>query len=355
MRQASLEAKVRYGPELEGIRALVREAQGDLKRNVAAEEGAAEGIKAAAKAARPRLQGVYGDARRTYSESDQDVANTFRGLGGASDEARGVAARERSNMAKRLEESLAGADTELSQRQVDAEAGRAYAVRNHAANYAKDKAKLDDRRKSLAGEIGAFKIATARDLSEAARKAEMDEAQFQLAVARENRQAAEGQARLRQGDKRIRQGDARLRMDRQKSRGEKRKTDKSALKTHQRIVGDIQDAASVARRIAESDTSLKASDVVDLMTLPKSIAPSGRNPSGKNPYGGFGPYTARAAVSLVFNGQLAPHLVRGLRSRGFLPHRMTRWLPKRGRKHTAPGRIPGRGISGRDLHLNPFG
>ncbi len=203
LRQAELESRVRFGPESGGLRQLVREARRDLETGIKAEEGAAEGIKAAADHARPEIRKVYGDAGRAYDEADSDVQKALSGLGGGANEQRGVLARESANARRRLAEGFARADTELGARKVDAEAGRAFAVRNHASTYTKEKGKLDTRRRELRGEIGAFKLATAGDLREAARKAQMDEQQFSLGLAREERQSREGSARIKQSEERL--------------------------------------------------------------------------------------------------------------------------------------------------------
>jgi len=62
LRQAERETQVRYAPEKSALRELLYEAKQDLRTGLAAEQGAADGIRAAVKAAEPEIRRVYGAA-----------------------------------------------------------------------------------------------------------------------------------------------------------------------------------------------------------------------------------------------------------------------------------------------------
>lgn len=194
-RQARLEAKVRFGPEASALRELLREAGSDLQTSLAAEQGAAAGIKAASRAARPEIRRSYEQAGRSHTEADQDVGKALAGLSAQADPYRAVSARESAGAKRRLAESMAGAEKELSDRTVQAEHGRQFGVRQAISRYSEDVRKVRGRQTALAGESGAFKLATIKDLQDADAKANQAEREFQLSLQKAedaNRNAAAG-------------------------------------------------------------------------------------------------------------------------------------------------------------------
>lgn len=345
LRQAQLETHVRYDPEKQALAELLHEARSDLRTGLAQEAGAADGIKAAVSAAEPEIRRVYASAHGDLREADAQLRGDLSTLSASADPYRAVAAREAAQARGRLDTAFAAAHTELQDRKVGAEAGRAYAVRNQIAQYQGTAQKIGGQRKALAGQSGTFTVATLNDLRAAAGEADFKERQLQ--------QAGDlGRARVgvqRRGQDLTRRGQDLGHQDRQAANqiarqraargGGKSGFRAGALTKHQKIVSDIQDAASVAARLKKNGSGSDA--IVELMSLPRSK---------DNPYGGFGPYTTRAAVSLTFNGYIKPHLVSGLRSRGLLVHRTPKRWTTRHR-----GSVGRQGPTGRQLRtLNPW-
>src|ERR1700741_2688100 len=146
LRRARLEAKLRYGPEIRALEELAAESKGTLRAGVAAEQGAAEGIRAALRAEKPRLAGSDDKALGAAGAATQDVAQAVAGLGASADPFRAVIARERGGASQRLSEARTDAMRELSSRAVDAEAGRAYAITNLRGQHAQDMRKIGRQR-----------------------------------------------------------------------------------------------------------------------------------------------------------------------------------------------------------------
>jgi hypothetical protein len=178
LRQAQLETQVRYGPEVSALQELLHQARQDLRQGIAAESGAAEGIKAAANAARPEITRIYGQAGQTQQQANQDVSHDLSTLSSAADPYRAVTSREAAGAKRRLSEAFAGAATELEQRKIGAEQGRAYAVRNHLAQYHQDVGQIHRRRQQLAGEAGAFAQSDYQSLVGAQQKLGMEQARL---------------------------------------------------------------------------------------------------------------------------------------------------------------------------------
>lgn len=182
LRQASLEAAIKYGPEARALAELMSEAKTDLKTGVKAEAGAAEGIKAIAREAMPQLQRVYTDAGHSHDQAQQDVQSALAGLGGASDTLKGVSARESGNAKQRLTEAAARAQEELVGRQVDAEQGRSYAVKNLQSKYQSDTGKIRNQQVALAGDVGNYTSATYSQLQSDQAKADTEQAKLNESV-----------------------------------------------------------------------------------------------------------------------------------------------------------------------------
>lgn len=323
-RQAALETKVRYGPERSALRTLVDEANEDLRSGIKAEKGTAEGIIAAVDAAMPEVAKHYAENRSTVDNAQADVRQDLATLGAGADRFRAVQARETAAARSRLADALSSTRSELSQRKVDAKAGAAYAVTNRVQQHDKTIKELRARRRQLAGEEGAFKLATMNDLQKA--QAEFEQAQARLdETVRHNQAQERGAAEAR---RLTRRGQSLTHRDRQRAnqiaagKGKGKSFSRESLSAHQKIVSGIQDAAGLANTIKHARKS--QSQAVALLSAGKSK---------DNPFGGFGNFTARAAVSLAYNGYIKPHILSGLKSRGFLSHRAPKgWLPSRQRK-----------------------
>lgn len=179
LRQARLETQVRYGPEKRALAELLHEARSDLRTGLAAEAGAADGIKAAVTAAQPELTKHYAAAHGDLRQADAQLKGDLSTLSASADPYRAVAAREAAAARGRLDDALARAQGELVQRKVGAEQGRAYGARNQLAQYQQSAEKIHRQKTALAAEEGTFTHATLGDLRKAKAEADFKERQFQ--------------------------------------------------------------------------------------------------------------------------------------------------------------------------------
>ena len=184
LQQATDEATTVFGPQKFALDELLRGYRSDVKRGVQADEGAARGIIAATKAASPIVKRVYDRAGEATGVVDRDLAGQLAPLSPAADPYRAVAARESAGTRRRMEESEAGALSELQQRRVGAQQGRGYAVGNLIGEYRQNAAKVRRSRVDLARQQAAHIGATFGDLKEARQKARMEERDFQLELSK---------------------------------------------------------------------------------------------------------------------------------------------------------------------------
>lgn len=180
--QASLEALVRFGPELSALSELRREAIGEANTSIASARSSGRFVRQGIAAARPDIRNAYSQAGQVAQQqsivSNADVA----GLPANSPE-RAAALLEQSGLKGRLAESQAQAQTDLTQRSVGSRQGQAAAVTTARSKLASDLTKILDRKISLAQEEGAFTASTAQSLQEQATK---DAQALQIAGARIN-------------------------------------------------------------------------------------------------------------------------------------------------------------------------
>jgi hypothetical protein len=160
-----MEALIRYGPEESGLRELERQAQQTYESSVGAARGTAESIIGAVGQARPEVTEVYDDAQSRQAGLNAALAGDAAALGGVAGAA--IDAEQRA-ASSRIGESRASALTDLSQRKVAAQEGRAFAVKQARSQLIDDLTKVLQRKQDLAGEKGAFMAATVGDLREAA-------------------------------------------------------------------------------------------------------------------------------------------------------------------------------------------
>lgn len=322
LQRANLETRVRYGPELRGLRELAADARHDYHFDVDASRGAAEGIIAGIDAATPRTRQIYDRAAGALDTTEREIEQ-YGGLEGLFADA---THREHAGAEERLTEARAGALSDLVERKVGAEEGRAYAVQNAAATYHDKQDQIGRQKQGLRGDMGAFKLATLRGLADADRDLAMERRRIRLSERTERRQSRKTEADITGTDPSTglptAQERNRVRDDRRQARKDKQKNGKNGLTRgqitdHQGIVGDIQDArrdAQELRRIGahwnEVRQGLHASK------------------SDDNPYGGHGPLVTQAGVELARYGHMRSSTIRALRARGFLPKRAPRsWKP----------------------------
>ncbi len=184
LQQATDEATTVFGPQRFALDELLRGYRSDVKQGIQAEEGAARGIIAATKAASPVVKRVYDRAGEATGVVDRDLAGHLAPLSQSADPYRAVAARESAGTRRRMEESEAGALSELQQRKVGAQQGRGHAVGNLIGEYRDNASKVRRSRVDLARQQAAHIGATFGDLKEARSKARMEERDFQLELSK---------------------------------------------------------------------------------------------------------------------------------------------------------------------------
>jgi hypothetical protein len=166
--QAALEALVRFGPELSGLKELQRSAQSNFLTAVNQARGSANSIVGTIDSAMPQVSKIYDDAGLKQAAvagtlMHKDVA----GLSGVADSIKAGASLEAAGAANRLNESRSSALTDLSQQKVRARQGEQFAIGNARDQFVSAVEKILNRKQDLRREQGAFKAATINDLAEA--------------------------------------------------------------------------------------------------------------------------------------------------------------------------------------------
>jgi len=165
--QAALEALLRFGPELSGLRELQLAAQQQFTTGVRQATAGRRAIGQAITAAQP-------DVRAIYNRAGDRVENTNAVLGssmeGAPASLQAALAQEQSGFSNRLEESRADALTDLKGRRVAAREGEHTAIRAARDEFANTLAQVMRRNLDLQRERGAFTAMRSGELRQAAQE-----------------------------------------------------------------------------------------------------------------------------------------------------------------------------------------
>lgn len=163
--QASLEALLRFGPELSGLMSLQREAEQRYSGGVRTARATGNAIQRSAAQASPAVKKIYGNADETVAQANQITGALPAGVPAS---AAAAIAQEQSGFQRRMAESQAGALTGLKERGVAAQEGAAFAVQQARQDLNKDLGSIVQRRMDIGRESGAFTALTARELRTAA-------------------------------------------------------------------------------------------------------------------------------------------------------------------------------------------
>lgn len=166
--QAALQSLVRFGPQLDALDQLTRDARSTYRGTVSAAEGSAAASTAAIKDARPGVAKIYDQAGlKQAGLNDTLMSGDLAGLSGpGTDLIKAEGATEAHLAATHMNEAKVQALQELTNRGLQAQAGRASAVRQARATLAGDLGDIAKARLSLSGQAGAFESATLGDLLE---------------------------------------------------------------------------------------------------------------------------------------------------------------------------------------------
>lgn len=312
---------MRYGPELRGLQELEADARDTLEFDVNASRGAAEGIEAAIDAARPRTRRIYDQAAGSLADIDADL-DAHGGLTGLFADA---TEREQAAAQGRVAESRAGALTDLASREVQAEEGRAFAVRNAISEYREKQDKLGRQEQGLRGDMAAFRLSTLEDLEQADRSFGLEEQRIKISERNAARQERATEADITGIDPQTGLPTAgelnRLRDDERAAAKERRRKERGGhtqgeITSHRSIVTSIQEARADAERGRE--LGFRWGEVNELLRRKRD---EDQDSSNFNLIGGHRPLLSQAGVELARYGHLSDSTMRALRARGYLPDR----------------------------------
>jgi hypothetical protein len=170
-RQAQAEATLRTAPQASVLREMLIQAMSDRDVAIKAATGAAHGVTAAVAKAGPSLKHVYHDAINQAHGTSATVDATLSSMGAVAGPYQAAMARERGTGADRLSQSLTSALSELSNRRIEAAAGRAQATNAALSEYSTTKAKLTRQASDLANQSGLYASTRLGELTDAERKA----------------------------------------------------------------------------------------------------------------------------------------------------------------------------------------
>jgi hypothetical protein len=170
-RQAQAEATLRTAPQASVLREMLIQAMSDRDVAIKAATGAAHGVTAAVAKAGPSLKHVYSDAINQAHGTSATVDATLSSMGAVAGPYQAAMARERGTGADRLSQSLTSALSELSNRRIEAAAGRAQATNAALSEYSTTKAKLTRQASDLANQSGLYASTRLGELTDAERKA----------------------------------------------------------------------------------------------------------------------------------------------------------------------------------------
>jgi hypothetical protein len=169
-RQAQAEATLRTAPQASVLREMLIQAMSDRDVAIKAATGAAHGVTAAVAKAGPSLKHVYHDAINQAHGTSATVDATLSSMGAVAGPYQAAMARERGTGADRLSQSLTSALSELSNRRIEAAAGRAQATNAALSEYSTTKAKLTRQASDLANQSGLYASTRLGELTDAERK-----------------------------------------------------------------------------------------------------------------------------------------------------------------------------------------
>jgi hypothetical protein len=166
-RQAALEALLRFGPELSGLKALQREAEGQFRSSVHGARATARGTVQAVRGAKPEVRDIYHDARHATKDIGQVIGPDMAGVPAS---LQAAISQETTGFRNRMAESQAAALTDLTQQRVAAQAGKGAAIRSARDEFANQIQQVLQRRLDLAQEQGAYTSLRVGELRQEAQK-----------------------------------------------------------------------------------------------------------------------------------------------------------------------------------------
>lgn len=303
--QAALEALVRFGPELSGLKSLQRQAESNLSLGVRQAHGTANAITGTIDNVTPQVAKIYDDAGlKQAGVAGTLMGHDVAGLGHVADSIKAGASLEAAGAADRLNLEKAHALTNLGTQKVRARQGEQFAIGTAKDQFVKSVTEILSRKQDLSREKGAFTSATINSLAQTAAAAQLK--QSESAAARENARLVAGvdaQGHVLPGGPK----DPKVTG---KGKGGKINTDIQH--------GALDDSVQSAQTIVTS--RLKGlgsrSELMDILVkgMPARTGPNGEKiaaiPAQK-------PLVAKAAIELAFDQKISRATLNTLHKRGF--------------------------------------
>jgi hypothetical protein len=168
--QATLEALVRFGPELSGLREIERQAIAAYRSGVQQAHGTGRGIVGMIDQTRPGVRKIYDDAGISASRHANMLSSDVAALPGVANSIKAGAQLEGTHALAALRDAQAAALTDLGSRRVAAKEGEAFAVNKAHTDLVDTLAQVLGRKQALRREQGAFTALTAGNLRQAAQE-----------------------------------------------------------------------------------------------------------------------------------------------------------------------------------------
>jgi hypothetical protein len=157
--QARDEAFLRFNPERSTLRGALQDAADQLQQEVSTARGTAAGVRQVARESVPKFRSVYGEAQGAVNQGEQDL---MAAVGGAP--IAPAAARDATGAQRRLSESLAGALSETTARESEAQSGASFAINQAQSRFGRNVERVQGRLGDLSQEEGRFVSGRVGDL-----------------------------------------------------------------------------------------------------------------------------------------------------------------------------------------------
>jgi len=260
--QVAAESALRFDPEVQALRGAKRDVRRQTRGDVRAARGTARDVSRAARAARPEAGKSFAEALARVTEGPTPgVSAALGNLGPA-------AARDSEGARRRLAETQAGLEAELTMRAQDAAAGAASAVRQARSTRREEVGKLNTRIHQVAQRRGLFAQQRSGELVESARgrrvtKRGQDktlQGSRERTRAQNERAAADRESREKIADKRIaadkKAGGKKPRATSEQIIGAQTTLD-LAVRQAKRAKGDGESRSGAAKLLIEGQDALK--------------------------------------------------------------------------------------------------
>jgi hypothetical protein len=175
--QVAAESALKYGPQLNALAMLLTQAQQDRDQGLSVQRSTAQGLAEQARVAAPDVTKANSAYLSQLLQARQLVGQDAGALGAGADPFRAASARDMGNAVARAAETTRSAQSELTQRGLDARAGAIYGAKAVEGQYADERDKIRQQLQNVTGEQGTFSATRLAELLGDDRKQAHDTAQ----------------------------------------------------------------------------------------------------------------------------------------------------------------------------------